>query len=105
MAFFFVKIQKFNLFSIYYCYFKNKVKIRKRGDNMLPTDAIVRSGVKSLLFHKSNAKLIVLSIIMTLIAIIDVGIRNDFWDLKNGYWGFVNLEAVSDYCERRAEAH
>ena len=72
---------------------------------MLPTDKIVKSGIKSLLFHKNNAKLIILSIIMTIISIIDVGIRNDFWDFKNGHWGFVNLEAVSDYCERRAEAH
>lgn len=72
---------------------------------MLPTDKIVKASVKSLLFHKSNVKLIILSIIMTIIAIVDVGIRNDFWDLKNGHWGFVNLEAVSDYCQRRAEAH
>ena len=72
---------------------------------MLPTDKIVKASVKSLLFHKSNVKLIILSIIMTIIAIVDVGIRNDFWDLKNGHWGFVNLEAVSDYCQRRAKAH
>ena len=72
---------------------------------MLPTDKIVKASVKSLLFHKSNVKLIILSIIMTIIAIVDVGIRNDFWDFKNGHWGFVNLEAVSDYCQRRAEAH
>ena len=72
---------------------------------MLPTDKIVKASVKSLLFHKSNVKLIILSIIMTIIAIVDVGIRNDFWGLKNGHWGFVNLEAVSDYCQRRAEAH
>ena len=64
---------------------------------MLPTDTIVKAGVKSLLFHKSNVKLIILSIIMTIIAIVDVGIRNDFWDLKNGHWGFVNLECNFTY--------
>lgn len=72
---------------------------------MLPTDVYVKAAVKGLLFHRSNRKLIFLSILMTIIAIIDVGVRNNFWDFKDGYWGFVNLQAISDYCGRQANKY
>ena len=42
---------------------------------------------------------------MTIVAIIDVGIRNNFWDFKNGQWGFLNCQAVAEYCNRQAKAH
>ena len=72
---------------------------------MLPTDVYVKAAVKGLFFFFIYRKLIFLSVFMTIIAIIDVGVRNNFWDFKDGYWGFVNLQAISDYCGRQANKY
>lgn len=72
---------------------------------MLPTDVYVKAAAKGALYHKSNLKLFILCVIMTIIAIVDVGIRNNFWDFKNGQWGFLNCQAVAEYCNRQAKAH
>lgn len=72
---------------------------------MLPTDVYVKAAAKGVFCHHGNLKLFILCIIMTIVAIVDVGIRNNFWDLKNGQWGFLNCQAVADYCHRQAKAH
>ena len=66
---------------------------------MLPTDKFVKAAAKGLFYHHSNKKLFILAVIMTLVAIIDCGIRNNLFDFKNGWYG-INPYGLYHYAEK-----